>query len=564
MTSRKIVVVGGSAAGPKAASRAKRMDQSADVVLIQREPELSMSSCGYPYYVGGTFDKREQLLSTPVGVVRDVGFFAGAKGVTARVETEVATIDRAAKSVVVRDLRSGAEETLAYDKLILCVGASAKSPPIPGRELSGVTTLHELADADGLKKVAATLKGKSAVVVGAGLIGVETCEALTEVGARVTVVECLPQVLSFLDPEIAKPVENHIRSKGVEVILNTSVTAFLGENGGLTGVRLSDGRELPCAVAVIAVGVTPNNALARDCGLVVGETGGIVVDDRMRTSDPDIYAAGDCVETVSRITGERTLAPYGDLANLEARVAADNAVLGDATVFPGTIHSGMCKVFAFTAAATGLTESKARARGLDVVTAVNASPDKPGFMGAKLLISKITADARTGRVLGYQCVGPGDVNRQASEASMAVLAGMTLDDVAVADLPYAPPYCLAIDHFIASAHIAQNKVRGYMRGMTSYELKAKLDRGERPFILDVRSPAEHAEMRLGAGEVLIPLGQLRKRMGELPADKSAEIVVFCRVSMRGYEAQIVLNAAGWTNVTVLEGGLLAWPFPREA
>lgn len=562
MAAKRIVVIGGTAAGPKAAARAKRLDQSAEVVLLQKAPELSMASCGYPYYVSGLFEERDKLLCTPTGVVRDSGFFAAAKGVDARVNTEALAIDRAAKTVSTVNLATGETEIVEYDKLIVCTGALPRVPPIPGRDLAGITHLSTLQDADALRDLAAAHAGRPAVVLGGGLIGVETCEALTSAGMAVTLVERLPQILMSLDPEIARLVENHIRVKGATVLTGNSVVEFLGDGDKLRGVRLADGREIHCALAVVAVGITPNVALARAAGLTIGELGGISVDSFMRTSDPDIYAAGDCVEVTHRITGQKTLAPYGDLANLEGRVAADNAILGDSTMFPGTIDSGICKVFDFAAGSSGLSEARARAAGFDVVTAVNASPDKPDFMGAALLVSKIVADARNGRVLGFQCVGPGTVSRQVSTAAAAIAGGMAVDDMALLDLPYAPPYSLAIDHVIASAHIVQNKMRGLMTGLTSYQVKAKLDAGETPFLLDVRSPAEFEQMNIGIGETLIPLGMIKRRLADLPDDPNREIIVYCKISMRGYEAQRVLEAKGYRNVKVMEGGVMAWPFGR--
>ena len=563
MTAQTIVVIGGTAAGPKAAARAKRLNQEARVVLIQKAPELSMASCGYPYYVSGSVAGRNQLLSTPAGVVRDPGFFAGAKGVTALVETEATAVNPAEKTVAYTNLRTGESGSIAYDKLILCTGGTARMPKFPGADLEGVTALHSLADADRLRQMAAALKGQPAVVCGGGLIGMEACEALAQAGMQVTVVEKLPRTLPFLDPELAMLVENHAKAKGVRILTGVGVSGFKGQDGKLASVILEDGQELPCLVAVVALGVAPNVALARQAGLAVGDTGGIAVDRHMATSDPDIYAAGDCVEVSCRITGRKTLAPFGDLANLEGRVAGENAALGPKAVFPGTVHSGICKVFDFTAGSTGLSEAKARALGLDVVSAVNAGPDKPGFMGGAPIISKMVAERKTGRIVGFACVGLGGVNRQVAEAAMAVMANMTVTDVAMADLPYAPPYSLAIDHFIATAHILENKMRGLMHGVSNLEVKKGLEEGQKSFLLDVRGPAEFEEMRLGAGETLIPLGQLRNRLAEMPADKSSKIVAYCKVSMRGYEAQRILEAAGYTNVSVMEGGLVAWPFPRE-
>jgi rhodanese-related sulfurtransferase len=264
------------------------------------------------------------------------------------------------------------------------------------------------------------------------------------------------------------------------------------------------------------------------------------------------------------VTGQQSLAPMGDLANLQGRVAGENLVLGNSISFPGTIHTAICKIFDFTAGATGVSEDTARKAGIDAVeTVVNASPDKPGFMGAKLLISKIVIDVKTNKIIGYQCVGNGDVSRQLATAAMAIQGGMTLDQLCCADLPYAPPYSLAIDHFIASAHIVQNKIKGRLRTISAEEVMGQVSRGDDVFYLDGRGPDEFEVLRLGIGEHYIPLGALNGRLDELPKDKDSEIVCFCKISLRGYEAAIVLEDLGYTNVRVMEGGIVAWPYERE-
>ena len=562
--SKKIVVIGGSAAGPKAAARAKRLDPGAEVTIIQKAPEMSMASCGYPYFVGGLFNNRNALLSTPYGEVRDPHFFVNTKGIKARTETEVMSIDRQRRTVQCRDLTSDALDEVPYDKLIIATGARARKPPLPGIDLDGVTTLQSMRDADFLRRIRDEGAIKKAVVIGGGLIGIETCEALQLSGIDITVIEMLPQILMFLDWELAKVLENHVRSKAANVITDVKLAGFIGENGRLTAVRLENGTELPCELAVLAIGVAPNTDLAQAAGLEIGTTGGILVDEYMQTSDPDIYAVGDCVELVHRITEKKTRAPFGDLANLEGRVAGENAVLGNSVTFPGTFHTGICKVFDFNAGSTGLSESRARQEGFEnIVTVINASLDKPEFMGAKLLISKMVVDGTTGRILGLQCVGPGDVGKQISMAAVALLGKLKVADVVNADLPYAPPFSLAIDHFIATAHLMENKLKGLLKGIGAVELKEKLDKGETPFLLDVRTPGEYDMMRLGIGETLIPIGDLRHRMDDLPSDKNREIICYCKISLRGYEAAILLEAEGWENVKVLEGGVMAWPYRRE-
>ena len=564
MTQKRIVVIGGSAAGPKTAARARRLDQKASITLIERGPDLSMASCGYPYYVGGVFDSRNCLLEAPTGVPRDPKFFLNAKDIDARINTEVLSIDRAGKKVVCRDLLTDEQCEVPYDKLMISTGSTPRKPPIEGIELEGVTTLQSMRDADYLRAVRDEKRVKKAIIVGGGLIGIETAEALRLAGIEITVVELMDQRLPFLDWEIGKLVENHMRAKGVNVITENGISRFMGENGKLTRVKLANGTELPCELAVVAIGVKPSSGLAAEAGLEIGVTGGIKVDKFMCTSDPDIYAAGDCVELCNCITGAETHAPMGDLANLEGRVAGENMIRGNVAKFSGTVQTAICKIFDFAAGATGLSERTAKKAGYDVETVVNASPDKPGFMGAGLLISKMVVEKATGRLLGYQCTGPGDVSKQVAQAAMAVRGQLTVAKMVDLDLPYAPPFSLAIDHFIASAHIMDNKLKGLMKGISAREVREmKCKNIGTPFIIDARGPDEFDAMRLGIGEVLIPLGTLRKRLDEMPEDKDQEIICFCKISLRGYEAALVLQAAGYTNVKVMEGGIMAWPFPRE-
>lgn len=561
---KRIIVIGGSAAGPKAAAKARRLDYDADIIILQKDPDLSMASCGYPYYVGGYFDDRNMLLSTSTGVTRDPVFYLNAKGISAKTNTEATSIDRNNKTVSYKDMLSGEAGSLEYDKLIIATGAVPRIPSIPGTDLEGITTLQSMKDADFLRGIREERKIRKAVIIGGGLIGIETCEALQLAGIDITVVELLPQLLVFLDWELAKLIENHVISKGANVITDNGVIEFQGENGKLTGIKLQNGAEIPCELAVVAIGVIPNTRLAREAGIKIGETGGIEVNEYMQTSDPDIYAVGDCVESYNIITRRKVHAPFGDLANLQGRVAGENAASENTVKFPGTIQTGICKVFDFSAGSTGLSETVAKKTGYnDIITAINASPDKPGFMDSKLLVTKMIADRKTGRILGAQCVGPGDVSKQISQWAMAIKGGFTVEDLVNADLPYAPPFSLAIDHCIATAHIMQNKIKGRMTGISAMDVKRKLDKNEAPFMLDVRNPDEYEEMRLGIGETVIPLGMLRKRFGELPQDKDKEIICYCKISLRGYEASLVLKANGWKDIKVMEGGIMAWPYRRE-
>jgi len=540
------------------------MDEMAEITIIQKDPDLSMASCGYPYYVGGFFDDRNMLLSTPTGVTRDPKFYINAKGIVAKTETEAISIDRQNKTVTCRTRATDEMEVIGYDKLILATGSIPRIPPVPGTDLSGITTLQSMKDADYLRRIRDEQKIKKAVIIGGGLIGIETSEALELAGMEITIVELLPQLLTFLDWEMAKLVENHVKGKNANIITQNGLAAFIGENGKLTAVKLNNGTELPCELAVIAIGVRPNTRLARDAGLEIGQTGGITVNGYMQTSDPDIYAVGDCIEIDNLITGKKVHAPYGDLANLQGRVAGENAAAGNHATFPGTIQTGICKVFEYAAGSTGLSEKAAIESGYTAIeTTINSSPDKPGFMEGKILVTKLVVERPSGRILGAQCVGPGDVSKQIAQWAMAIKGGLTVEHIVNADLPYAPPFSLAIDHGIATAHIIQNKLRGFMKGISCTDVKKKIDNNEKVFFLDTRGPDEYEQMRLGIGETLIPIGILRKRLQDIPQDRDTEIICYCKISLRGYEAARLLEGYGWKNVKVMEGGIMAWPFPRE-
>ncbi len=561
---RKIVVIGGSAAGPKAASKIRRLDQEAEITIIQKGQYLSMASCGYPYFVGGVFDDRNQLIATPTGAPRDPSFFSNVKNIDAIVNTEVTKIDRENKRVIAKNLKTGVESEIPYDKLVITTGAHPFIPNLPGKDLDGITTLQSMENADYLKTIATEKKIQNAVVVGGGLIGIETCEALELAGIKMTVVEMLDQVLPFLDWELAKLVQNHLEEKGVKVMTKSQVTEFVGENGKLTGVKIASGEVIPAELAVVSIGVRPNGKLASDAGLEVGKSGGITVNRFMQTNDPDIYAAGDCTEVLNLVTMHDQHWPMGDAANLQGRVVAQNVVFGNSKEYPGFVGTGICKIFDFEAGATGLSEQMARREGYTaIMTSIHAAPDKPGFMGAKPVVIKMIADKITGKFLGMQAVGTGDVSKRVSIGAMGLHGRMHICDLTNLDLPYAPPFSPAIENFIAAAHVMENKSRHFMDSISSVEVKEKLDKGEKPFILDVRGKEEYEQMRLGRGETLIPLGTLRKSLDKLPEDKDTEIITYCKISLRGYEASCFLKSKGYTNVRVMEGGLVAWPFGLE-
>ena len=554
----KVVIVGGVAAGPKVAAKVIRLMPDAEVTIIEKGKFLSYAGCGLPYYVSGVVKEQAELMCTPVGVVRDPVFFQKVKNVRVVNQTEATKVDRSGKRVQVRG-RDGEESWLDYDKLVLATGGVPVVPPLPNVKLDNIFTLHGVHDAEGIKTLLAQDKARDVVIVGGGLIGLEATEALVEKGCRVTVVEMLPQILGMLDWEIAKLVEQHMESHGVKVLTGTKVESF--EGGGKVERVVTDQGKLSADMVIIAIGVRPNINLARNAKLEIGTTGAIKVDQHMRTSDPDIYAAGDCVECVDLLTGKPCYVPLGSTANKQGRVAA-NSICGRADAFPGVLGSTVCKVFDYCVARTGLSEATADKLGYEVVTAMAPAPDKAHFMpAAKPLLLKLVVDKSSRRLLGAQATGPGTGDKRIDVAAMAITAGMTVDQLANADLCYAPPYAPAMDNIITAANVARNKLDGHMVGVSSMEVHQMMKEEADFILLDVRSPAEYEQVRL-PGATLIPLGALRGRVDELPKDK--EIITFCKISLRGYEAALILKAAGREKVRVLDGGVVMWPFEKES
>ena len=471
----KVVVIGGVAAGPKAAAKIMRLDPTAEVTLLEKGQFISFAGCGLPYYVSGVVKEQKDLMSTPIGVRRDPAFFQKVKNVKVLTEPEALARDRARKRIRAR--RNGAAEDfwLDYDKLVLATGARPVIPPVPNATLANILTLHSVADADAIKARLARNHGRDVVMIGGGLIGVETVEALVQCGCRVTVVERLPQILRMLDWEMARLVEQHMEANGVQVMTHTEVQAFEGP-GQVTGVVANRGR-LPADLVVVGIGVKPNVELARQAGLEIGPTGALRVDAGLRTSDPDIYAAGDCAESTDLITRQPCYVPMGSTANKQGRVAAIN-VCGGEDRFPGVLGSTVCQVFDFCVARTGLTEAAARQSGYAPVTVLVPDADRAHYMPtARPVILKLVVDERTRKLLGAQAVGPGAGDKRMDVAAMAITAGMTVDQLSKVDLCYAPPYSPALDNLILAANVARNKLDGLLHGLTASEVQQRLEAG---------------------------------------------------------------------------------------
>lgn len=556
----RIVVIGGVACGPKAAARTRRVDPTADITLIERGELLSYAGCGMPYYIQGEITSVDELMSTPAGAVRDAAFFKNVKAIRCLGRTLAERIDREQKLVHVVSLESGEQSAISYDKLVLATGADAVLPPIPGADLKNIFRLNHPYDAEGIRTAVA--EGcQHAVIVGAGLIGMEVAEALVTRGLSVSVVEMMPTVVpALLDADMAQHLQRHLSAKGVTLQTSTRVASFEGDDAGRVVAVLTDAGRIEADLVLIAIGVRPNAKLARDTGLEIGDTGAIKVNAHMQTSDPDIYAGGDCVENLHRLTGKPVYVPLGSTANKHGRIIGDNVTGGDAT-FPGVLGTVIFKAFDFNVGRVGLTEKDCVAQGIPYLVALTPGPDRAHYYPtAKPMVLKLISHGETGALLGVQAVGAGDVAKRIDVAATALSYGAKTADLAELDLAYAPPYSSAVDLLAHAANVIDNKAKGIAKAISPEALKAKLDAGEEFVMLDVRSPKEVTAVSFNDARVVnIPLGMLRARLAELPRDK--EIVTFCKISVRGYEAQRILNGEGFDKVQFLDGGLMAWPYP---
>lgn len=552
----RAVVIGGVAAGPKVAAKIKRLDPEAEVTIVEKGRVLSYAGCGLPFYISGQITDQRELISTPEGILRGPEYFERVKAVHVMNRTEAIQIDREANRVLVRDLVSGDESWLPYDKLAIATGARTIVPEIPGMHLDNIFALHGLEHAEGIRANLAERRAKDVTIVGGGLIGVEMTESLVSAGCRVTLVEKDDQLLpNIMDRDMAGLVRRHFEEHGVRVMLNTEVTGFEGE----TAVRrvLSERGSIPADMVILGTGVAPNVELAREAGLELGETGAIKVDPGMRTSDPDIYAAGDCVESICIITGQPCYVPMGSTANKQGRVAALN-ICGADEQFPGITSTTVCKMFDYTVARAGLTEKDALARGHEVAVSLTPGLDRAHFMPhARMIVIKLIAEAESGRILGLQVVGPGEAAKRVDVAVTAMTAGMSVETVSKLDLCYAPSYSEALDNLHTACNVLRNKLSGQMQAIRPEAVHRRLNSGEDLLLLDVRTQSEYEESQI-EGSKHIPLSSLRGRLSELPGDR--QIVVFSHVSLSAYEASIILRSHGFEDVRVMDGGIIMWPY----
>ncbi len=555
---KKVVIVGGVALGPKTACRIKRLDATAEVTVVDKDEFISYGGCGIPYYVSGDVQEIEGLMSTSAHVLRDPRFFKNAKGVVVHKQTEAISIDRKEKTVRVRNLVDNEEKTLAYDKLVLGTGALPFVPPIPGADLPGATVVATPRHAIDIKEKIAKGQVEKAVVIGAGPIGIEMAEALTDLwGVETTIVEMLDQVLPGpVGKDFAVPLKNHLEEKGVQVLVSEQVTKILGSvETGVTGVETTK-TTIPCDLVVMSVGIRPNTNLAKAAGLAIGATGGIIVDEMLRTSDPDIYAGGDCVEIMHQVSGQKVHMPLGSLANRQGRVIGTNVAGGRAT-FSGTIGSLCVKIFDMTVARAGLTLKQACAVGFDAVSTVVSQADRAHFYPTQeMMCMKLIADRKTRVVLGVEAIGVlGDAVKARVDAVAALLATKpTLDVISNLEVAYAPPYASAMDIVNSAANALENTIEGRHRPVSVDEFVTAFET-ENACVLDVRSAVQAGPYMKRYGERWMNIPQENLSGSDVAQMNRKPLYLICGSGPRSYEAQLFLRSQGVDDTKNVQGGI---------
>ncbi|MGE4537862.1 MAG: FAD-dependent oxidoreductase [Desulfovibrio sp.] len=558
---QQVVIIGAVALGPKAACRFKRLSPDSKVIMLDRGKRISYGGCGIPYYVSGEVSEVSALQATAFHMVRTPEFFSEVKDVDARPETEVTAIDRKAKTVTARHLPTGKEEAIPYDKLVIATGSSTRKLPIPGLDLPGVHAVNNLDAAEAIKNAVTAGSVGSVAIIGSGFIGLEMAVAFADMwGLDVTVIELFDQILpGVTSPTLAGMAQRHMEEKGVAFRLAEQVKAIEGD--GKAQRVVTDKGVVEADMVIVSVGVTPNDALAKAAGLDVSPRGGIIVDEHMRTSDPDIYAGGDCVVVKNLVTDQPMFLPLGSMANRQGRVIGDNLAGGDSS-FAGVVGSWCVKLFDLGAAGTGLTLAAAKRAGIDAVSTHITAVDRAHFYPEHGLMSlELIAERGTKRVLGLQALG---VNGDAVVGKVNTVAAMLPDKPQVSaisnvEVAYSPPFAAAMDILNTVGNVADNILSGRNSGITVNEfgeLWKQSDLGD-AYILDCRETLQ--------GEPLvekypgrwhnIPQGQLRERLAEVPRDK--KLVLMCNTGARSYEALITLAHMGFKQVVSVEGGMAA-------
>jgi len=535
----RIIIIGGVAAGTSAAAKARRNNESAEIVIYDKDSFISYSSCGMPYYIGGEVEEADKL--TP----RDPAFFKSKYNVDVKIQHEVLNVNPEAKSMEIKNLYSNEVFTDYYDKLILATGASSMLPPIEGALDSHVFTLRNINDMNRIKMFINAVHPRKAVIIGTGFIGLEVCENLKKLGMEVTLVERLPQVTPGLDPDMASYVEDHLKKNGVTVY--TGLSAVKIEAGK---VFLENGDVIASDFVLLSVGVKPNTELAVRMGVEIGETRAIKVNNTMLTNLPDVYACGDCTEQFHLVTGKPVYRPMGSTANKTGRIAGD-VITGGNLSFRGILGTGIFQIFGMTVALTGLSEKEAIKEGFDVEVCHNIKPNKPEYMGGKEMVIKGIADRKTGRLLGVQIVGAEGVDKRIDVFVTAITYQAKAEDLFHLDLAYAPPFSTTKDPVMYTGMILDNAINQGRKLITAEKLSEKLKSNEKIQIVDARVVEQYDKGHLEKA-VNMPHSKLREQLKNL--DANTLTVTYCNKGVTGNAAQNILLNHGFEDVYNLSGG----------
>lgn len=534
----KVLIIGGVAGGASAAARLRRLDENAQIIMFEKGEYISFANCGLPYYIGGVITERDKL------IVQTVEDMSERFNIDIRIKSEVTKIDREKKEVEV--YAGGRSYRESYDYLILSPGADPLVPPIPGVNREGILTLRNMGDVDRIKNYVAAKGPRRAAVVGGGYVGVEIAENLSHLGVGVKVIEAAGQLMAPFDAEMARIIEKTLIDKGVEIILNSAVERFEGEND--ISVVMKGGRRLAVDLVILSVGIRPDVRLARDAGLSIGERGGIRVDEFLRTADPCIYAVGDAIEVKDLVNGSFALIPLAGPANKQGRAAADN-ICGRSTTFKGSQGTSIIKIFDTTAAATGNNEKTLSRMGIPFLKSYTHSGSHAGYYpGAFMMTVKLLFSPEDGGILGAQIIGREGVDKRIDVLASAVRHRMTVHDLEELELAYAPPYSSAKDPVNMAGFTAANILKGDMK-VIYWEDFVKLP-GENSVVLDVRTDVEYREGHI-EGSLNIPVDKLRERISEIPKDK--RIIIYCKIGLRGYIAYRVLAQKGFDACNISGG-----------
>ncbi|MCL2670827.1 MAG: FAD-dependent oxidoreductase [Clostridiales bacterium] len=537
----KILIIGGVAGGASAAARLRRLDEHAEIILFERGEHISFANCGLPYYIGSVIVDRDDLL------VQTPQSFRSRFNIDVRVKTEALAINPEAKTVTVRDGTTNTTYTEPYDKLLLAPGAEPVRPPIPGADFPRVFTLRNMADTDRIKAYMQAHAPQSAVVIGGGYIGVEMAENLKNAGLSVSIVELADQLIAPIDIDMACDVHHYVRRCGISLYLRNAVQSIAEDANGLR-VQITDG-ELHADMAIMAIGVRPENKLAKEAGLSIGPRGGIVTDAHMRSSDAHIYAVGDAVETEDFVTGQKAVIPLAGPANKQGRIAADN-ICGIPSAYSGTQGSAILKIFDLTVAATGVNEKTARRLQLNYDKVFLWLPGHAGYYpGANSNALKVIFEKESGRILGAQMVGYYGVDKRCDVLATAIRAGMSARDLTQLELCYAPPYSSAKDPVNMAGFVIENLLTGKVKQIHWHDV-ATLPRDGSATLLDVRTKGEAANGMI-EGFTNIPLDELRARIGDLNPDNP--VYLHCHSGTRSYIAARILSQHGFETYN-LSGG----------